>query len=315
MDTNAQVAADMEEGKTRKSGVSWWIRFKYGTVRTALMAIVRVVGLDGLYRLGQIYGACEFALQYKRRASAYKRLEEIFGRPLPAAERRRIIRRQVSRIRCDKMLYTIMDLIDRNELTRRFVISGKEHMDRAVAGDRGVFFMFSHTGSHHLGGIFLVLLGYPVIGLRDPNESPLRLYIQEQFEKNFPEFGDLQITPSDSFARTFFHAFRNKAIVAAAMDVWRDRGNVRTVKVRLFGQEREILSGMTHIALRSRSPILMGFLLALPNYHYKILFHPWLSDPDRDQDTPETVQRIMQEYAHIIEEHVKKYPCNISKVR
>jgi lauroyl/myristoyl acyltransferase len=304
------------EGSRRKKSavVSWFTRLKYNVVRTCLMALVKAVGLDGLYRFGQAFGYCEFLLQYKRRASAYKRLEQIFGEPLPPARRRMIIRRQVCRIRCDKMLYTIMDLIDRDELTKRFLITGKEHMDRAVEHNRGVFFMFSHTGSHHLGGIFLVLLGYPVIGLRDPNESPLRLYIQQQFERNFPQFKDLQITPNDSFARTFFKAFHDKSIVAAAMDAWRDRENVRTVKVNIFGQEREFLSGMTHIALRSRAVILIGFLLALPGYRYHLIFHPWLSDPEADQDTPETVFRVMQEYAHAIEDHVKRYPCNISKI-
>jgi len=100
--------------------------------------------------------------------------------------------------------------------------------------------------------------------------------------------------------------------VAAAMDVWRDRGG-RTAKVQIFGQEREFLSGMTYIALRSHSPVVVGFMLSLPHYHYRLIFHPWLSDPEKDQDTPDTVQRVMQQYAQTIENHVKEHPCHISK--
>jgi len=297
----------------RRSKLPFYIRAKFMFVRVWLLLIVKVAGLKGLYWFGQVFGTCEFWLQGRKRRRLYPRFEELLGERLSNSRKRMIVRRQMCRIRCDKMIYTIMDRIDRKALIDRFEIVGKEYLDRSLARGKGSFFMFSHQGSHHLGGILCILSGYPLIGLRDPNESPLRIYVQEQFEKNFPEFASLQITPSDSFARTFFHAFKNNAIVAAAMDVWRNRGNGRMVKVTVFGQEREFMSGMTHIALRSGATILVGFLLSLPNYHYRLVFHPWLNDPDKDRDTPETVHRVMQDYARLIESHVREYPCHQSK--
>jgi Kdo2-lipid IVA lauroyltransferase/acyltransferase len=295
-----------------RSELSLFTKFKYMFVRGSLLLIVKLAGLDGLYRFGELFGSIEFGLQYRKRFRLYRRVEEVLQGPVPLSKKWHIVRRQMCRVRCDKMIYTIMDRIDRKELLGRFEITNRQYMDEAVAQGQGTFFMFSHQGSHHLGGILLTLSGYPIIGLRDPNESPLRLYVQEQFERNFPEFKDLQITASDSFARTFFHAFKKNSIVAAAMDVWRDRGG-RTAKVQIFGQEREFLSGMTYIALRSHSPVVVGFMLSLPHYHYRLIFHPWLSDPEKDQDTPDTVQRVMQQYAQTIENHVKEHPCHISK--
>jgi KDO2-lipid IV(A) lauroyltransferase len=299
--------------QARRSSLSWFVSVKYMFIRSWLLMIVKLTGLNGLYKFGVFFGTIEYLLQYKKRGRMYKRLAEIYGKPLPVSEARSIARKQMCRIRCDKMIYTIMDRINRQELMERFTIDGREHMDRAIQRGKGTFFMFSHQGSHHLGGILLTLSGYPLIGLRDPNESPLRIYIQEQYEKRFPVFKDLQITPSDSFAKSFFRAFRENKIVAAAMDIWRNRGNVRTVKVKIFGQEREIMSGMTHIALKSQAAILVGFVLSLPDYNFKIIFHPWLSDPDKDVENEATVQRVMQEYSCIIENHVKKYPDHISK--
>jgi lauroyl/myristoyl acyltransferase len=297
----------------KRPSLSWFVRLKYMFIRGWLLMIMKLAGLNGLYAFGQFFGFCEFLLQYKKRKRIRIRLSEIFGKEIPAKQARQIARKQMVRIRCDKMIYTIMDRIDRQALMDRFEIEGREYLDKAISRGQGTFFMFSHQGSHHLGGILLTLSGYPIIGLRDPNESPLRMYIQEQYEKRFPEFADLHITSSESFARSFFRAFKKNAIVAAAMDIWRDRGNVRTVKVHFFGQEREFVSGMTHIALRSKATILVGFILSLPNYHFRVIFHPWLTDPDTTPETPETVQKVMQDYAHIIEEHVKKYPDHISK--
>lgn len=299
--------------KARASEVSWFTSVKYMAIRIWLLLIVKLTGLNGLYKFGVFFGTCEYLLQYKKRKRMYNRLTEIFGQPLPPSRAREVARKQMCRIRCDKMIYTILDLIDRQTLMDRFSMEGQEHLDKAVQRGKGTFFMFSHQGSHHLGGILLTLSGYPLIGLRDPNESPLRLYIQEQYEKRFPEFRDLQITPSDSFARSFFRAFRTNKIVAAAMDIWRDRGNVRTVKVKIFGQEREIMSGMTHIAMKSHAAILVGFILSLPNYNYKIILTPWLTDPDKDAESDAAVAQVMQEYACLIENHVKTYPEHISK--
>jgi lauroyl/myristoyl acyltransferase len=299
--------------QARRSSLSWFVSVKYIFIRAWLLGIVKLFGLDGLYKFGVFFGTCEYLLQYKKRKRMYIRLAELFGKPLPIKQAREICRKQMCRIRCDKMIYTIMDRINRQALLDRFTIEGQEYMDQAIKHGKGTFFMFSHQGSHHLGGILLTLSGYPIIGLRDPNESPLRIYIQEQYEKSFPEFRDLQIMPSDSFARSFFKAFRENKIVAAAMDIWRDRGNVRTVKVKFFGQEREIMSGMTHIALKSQAAILVGFVLSMPNYNFKVIFQPWLNDPQTDTESEETIVRVMQEYAGIIENHVKKYPDHISK--
>jgi len=303
------------KNNSKQKNLPLYVKAKYVLVRTGLICLIKTIGLDGLYYFGQFFGICEYLLQYKKRARIYRRLQQIYSHPIAASEARKIARQYFTRTRCDKMLYTIIDKIDRKELLSRFHIEGKQYIDESIKRGQGTFLMFSHQGSHHLAGIFLILSGYRIIGLRDPNESPLRIYVQQQFEKNFPEFRDLQITPNDSFARTFFHAFKDNQIVAAAMDIWRQRENIRSVQVEIFGQKRDFLSGMTNIALRSHSAILVGFVLSLPKFRYCVIFHPWLNNPDKDTDSPETVQKVMQKYANLIEQHVKKYPDHISKTK
>jgi len=305
----------VKEDNTSQVQLSLIAHIKYMIVRTVLLAIVRVSGLDGLYRFGRWFGYCEYLLQHKRRARIYRRMDQIYDTSPAKAKKRVIARDFFARVRCDKMIYIIMDRIDRDELLGRLETEGTEHLDRAFERGKGTFLMFSHQGSHHLGGILLILRGYPLIGLRDPRESPLRRYVQNRFEKSFPEFRDLQIIPANGPARPYFHAFKSNRIVAAAMDVWRDRGMVRTVDVEVFGETRQFVSGMTHIALRSRAVVVVGFVLSLPRYRYKLVFHPWLIDPDTGDDSGETVQQVMQEYATLIENHTRKYPSHISKTK
>lgn len=291
------------------------VRVKYLLIRGALVGLAKVLGLDGLYLFGKSFGICEYLLQYKRRRRISRRLDQIYNPPLSKAEKAKITKEFFVRVRCDKMIYTIIDRIDRQEVLSRLEIPGREHLDRALARGKGTFFMFSHQGSHHLGGILMALSGYRITGIRDPKESPLRMYIQRQFDKTFPELQDFQIAPSDTYVRPFFKAFRSNEIVAAAMDVRRDRGNARTIPVQVFGRTEEYLSGMTHIALRCRAVLLVGFVASLPKYRFQLIFYPWLADPDKATDDPETVQRVMQQYADIIQDYVTKHPAQISKTR
>lgn len=290
-------------------------KIKYTLVREFLYSVVRLWGLEGLYWFGQKFGFCESVLKYKRQARICRRLDQIFEPVLSKKEKRHIARRQTARIRCDKMLYTIMDKLDRQVLLERLHLEGSEHLDKAIERGKGTFLMFSHQGAQHLGGMFLALKGYGLDGLRDPKQSNLRMYVQEQFEETFPESRDFNIKFSGEFVRAFFRRFKNNNIVAAALDVRRDRGNVRTTPVRIFGGEQEFVSGMTQIALRCKAAPVVGFILSEKDFHFRIIISPWLNDPDSSQDDPETVQQVMQRYADLIEQHVKKYPCHISKTR
>jgi len=296
--------------------LSWFARAKYVVVRGFLYGIVKLFGLRGLYRFGQFFGTCEFLINYKRRKRISRRMDQIYNPPIDRRQKRRIARKQITRIRCDKMLYTIVDKLDRQVLLQRIRKQGWEHFDAALERGKGMFLLFSHHGSHHLAGILLTLMGYKITGVRDPHEGVLRQYFQEKFDKSFPEFSKLNIAFSGDFAKPFFKALRSNGIVAAALDVWRDRGrNVRTIEVKVFGQRREFVSGMAQIALRCKAAIVVGFMLSEKDYYYRMIVHPWVIDPDTAEDTAETLQTVMQRYAELIEQHVRKYPWNISKTK
>jgi len=297
--------------------LSWFNRAKYTAVRSFLYGIVKYFGLEGLYQFGQFFGYCEYLLQYNRRKRLYRLLDKIYGPNAKSRkDKRRVARRQTCRLRCDKMLYTVIDRLDRQVLLDRVHSENIEHFDQALQRGKGMFLMFSHQGAHHLAGILLTLMGYRINGIRDPKQSVLRQYVQRQFEQHFPEFKELNIAFSGDFARPFFRTFRTNGIVAAAMDVRRDRGdNVRTVPVEIFGGQQQFISGMTQIALRCRATIITGFMLSEKDYHFRMIIHPPLIDPDTAADDAQTVQQVMQKYADLIEQHVKEYPWNVSKTR
>lgn len=306
--------------ETRESGskevtLSWIDRIKYGFVRFFLLALLKGLGLRGMYAFGWFFGWCESWLQYNRRRGFYRKMDRIFQPKLTMREKRRHVRDFCCRVRCDKMIYEVMDQIPKETILGNIESQGLEHIDAALKRGKGCFLMFSHQGSHHLGGILMTLQGYPLVGLRDPNESPLRIYMQQLFEKSFPEFRGLTIISTDAPVRPYFRAFRDNKLVAAAMDISRHRGDTtRTVDVQVFGETRPFMAGMTTIALHSRAVVLVGFIVSLPWFRYRIVVHPWLIDPEMASDDEATVGKVMQDYAHLIEQHTRQYPSQISRV-
>lgn len=292
-----------------------WSRLKFDFVRLFLWGWARCFSLSGLYQLGQFFGTCEFLLDYNRRRRVRRRLELFFSEGLPRRRRLAITWRYFMRIRCDKMLYTILDKVPREKLLKRIKWFGREHLDEALSHERGAYIMLSHFGSHHVAGFVMALLGYSLAGVRDPREARLRRYVQQKYAETFPEVAAMKMFYADTFPRVIYRYFQSNNVVCTALDVDRFRGeHLKTCPVTIFGQRKEFLTGTLQIALRSRAAIMQGFMISRKNYYYRWELSAPLIDSETEADTPETVAQLMQHYADEIEAHARTYPCHLMKI-
>jgi lauroyl/myristoyl acyltransferase len=314
---SAEEVAAVATESPRAEGVEsigWWLRFKYVFVRTFLWCWARCFSLKGLYLFGQFFGTCEYVINHKRRRKFRQRLSVIYGDGLTARLARRATWHHFMRIRCDKLFYLIFDRLPREKILNRVRFFGKDVLDDALGRGHGAYVALSHYGSHHVAGLLMALLGYRVAGVRDRNEGPLRRYVQEMYERTFPEFRAIRVFFADSFPRDLYRCFEDGYILGSAPDVEHDRGaHLRTVPVEIFGQQREFLSGPVRIALRCGAPILQGFVVSRRNFYFRLIIRGPLVDPAASRDDPETLATALQHYADNIEEHVRDYPCHISK--
>lgn len=314
--SSEELAVDVA-GASRAEGtesIGWWLRFKYVLVRTFLWGWARGFSLKGLYLFGQFFGTCEYLINHKRRRKFRQRLEVIYGDKLTSRRARVATRRHFMRIRCDKLFYLIFDRLPREKILNRVRFFGKDVLDEALGRGHGAYVTLSHYGSHHVAGLLMSLLGYRVAGVRDRNEGPLRRYVQEKYAETFPEFRAIRVFFADSFPRDLYRCFEEGYILGSAPDVEHDRGaHLRTVPVKIFEQQRDFLSGPVRIALRCGAPILQGFVISRRNFYFRLIIKGPLVDPAASRDDPETLAAALQRYADNIEEHVREYPCHISK--
>jgi len=292
-----------------------FVRLRIAFVRAFLVGWARMFSLSGLYLLGQFFGTIEYVVDYHRRRRVFAKLESLFKDEHPASWRRQAARRYFMRVRCDKMFYTIMDRIPRRKLMNRIKMHGREHLDAALAGKRGVYVALCHFGAHYVAGLLTALLGYRVSGVRDPKESHVRRYIQNKYRETFPEVAEMKVFHATSFPREIFRQFKENKLVASLLDVDRSRGdNTRTFPVRFFGETREFLIGPLQIAIRCGAPVVQGFIESRKNFYYGLIVMPPLLEPGKIADDDEAVAETMQRYADGVERFARQHPDHLRNI-
>jgi len=296
----------------------WYTRAKFAFLRWFLWAWARMFSLKGLYLLGRWFGTAEYLINYRRRERYRRELAGAFPEGLPAREVRRVTLAYFRRTRCDKLLYLVFDRLPRDKILRRVKFHGRQYVDEALRRGHGLYAMLSHHGSHHVAALLMALLGYRCAGVRDRNEGALRVYMQQRYAETFPEFAAVRMLYADSFPREIYRSFQENRVVASALDVGRVRGTtLKTCPVRVFGQQREFLTGTLQIALRCRATVAQAFVVSRPNFYFHLIVQPPLHVPDGaapEPDNPQRIAELMQRYADGIEAHVRAHPDHLSRV-
>lgn len=297
--------------------LSAWTRIKFMIVRGFLHAWSRCFSLKGLYLFGQVFGVCEWLINYKRRRRFIQAMEQLFGDEIERMDPR--VRRwaclgHFTRTRCDKLFYLIFDKLPREKILRRIRFHDRHLIDEALKRNKGVYVSLSHNGSHHVLVLLMALLGYKAAGVRDRNEGAVRRYVQERYEETFPEIRGIRLFFADTYPRDIYRCFHDNYIVGSALDVGRHRGaHLRTTTVTMFGRKREFLTGTMQIALRCGAAVFQGFVVSQRNFYFHLIPKGPLVDPDTESDRPEVLQEAMQRYADNIAEHLLEHPDHISK--
>ncbi len=313
----ATLAGDARSRPAERQ-LSAFSRAKFATVRWFLFAWVRLFSLKGLYQLGLWFGTVEYLINFRRRRRYSRELRGVFPEGVSRARIRRYTASYFRRTRCDKLYYLIFDRLPREKIMRRIRFQGRQYLDDALQNSNGVYVMLSHNGSHHVAGLLMALLGYRCAGIRDRNEGAIRMYVQERYAETFPEYAAIRVLYADTFPREIYRCFRENYVVGSALDVSRVRGlALKTVPVRIFGEQREFLTGTLQIALRCRATICQAFVVSRPNFYFRLIVHPPFHCPDPSEpvsESPELIQRIMQQYADGIAAHVREHPDHLSRV-
>lgn len=297
------------------TGLNWWAYATFTLAHAASSALLLCLTLPGLHWFGRVLGTFEWLINYKRRRRFAAALRQVLGREATGAERRRWTREYFTRSRCDKLFYLIFDRIPRAKAMSLLSIGNQELLDRSLSRGRGVYMAMSHHGALHVVSMLMALRGYKTAGVRDRREGAMRRYIQERFDRQYPEFARMRILFADSYPREIYRCLSDGFVLGSAMDVSRVRQpNQKTEEVIVFGETRPFPSGPLRIAHRCHAPVLQAFVLPENGFRYRLEIVEMLIDPDVATNEDAAVAEAMRTYATNVERYVRESPSLLTRV-
>lgn len=297
--------------------LSAWERVSFSGTHKMCGALLFVFGLRGLFLLAQAFGTLEWLINFKRRKRFRRALARVMETVPPVRERMRLTRDFFMQSRCDKVFYLIVDRLDRKQAASLLSIPRVDIFDRAIARGRGVYLAMSHHGAHHVLAMLLSLQGYRTVTIRDRNESGLRLFMQDRFDRRYPDVARLRTLFSDSYPREIYRCFSEGYIVGSAIDIRRPRQeHQKTEQLTMFGEEQAFLSGPFRVALRCGATVLQAFVTPERNFRYRMDVAETLSEsePVSSASNKELITKALRKYAKNVESTVRATPSLMSRV-
>ncbi len=197
-----------------------------------------------------------------------------------------------------KYLYEFFRLkyVSREMLGNQFVIKGLEHIDEALDRGKGAIILTAHMGNWEYGGVFMALLGYPMVAVALPHRDRR---VNDFFNRQRQRIGVKVIASQGVAVRHIYESLKANAIVALVGD--RDFSNTG-VRMPFLGAEKVIPRGPAVLSLRTGAPIILGFVVRQPDDSYILEFKKLPPSPKEER-------AIIATYVREIEEIIRRYPA------
>jgi len=289
----------MDSKKIRKS----FSRFAAWLGINICSLIVKVIPARYLYAFAKNIAALAYFFAKKQRKIALDSLSIAFGKEKSSLEIERIAKDCFSYMA--KSAVEVMFFFDKPQALRnRIQIQGRENIDKALAGGRGVILVSAHFGNFPLLLGRLAVDGYKVGGIMKPMHDAR---MEKIFLKKREKFGVRTIysQPRNECVNNSINALRNNELIFIPIDQNFGTGGIF---VDFFGEKAATATGPVILAQRTKAALIPCFILRQPDDQHKIIFEAELK-LEEGKDSGEVIQVNIQKITDIIESYIRKYPA------
>jgi len=201
------------------------------------------------------------------------------------------------------MLDLIYFLDHREDMRRRINIEGREHLDAALAGGKGVVILSAHFGNFISMFLRLLQEGYKVnVVTRKTRDNHFERYITDLRRSN--GLKTIYADPGRESIGQALKVLRSNEILVILLD--QNYGRRGGVFVDFFGKKAATATGPLIFSSRSESPIIPMFLVDQGNGKQKIIIEPPV-EMLKDKTKVSLVKNISR-LTQVIERYIRKYP-------
>ncbi len=265
-------------------------RLLYGWLTALIAALPLPVG----YAIADLLTEVHFRGFPARRHAALANLAVILpGSSRP--ERLRLVRRMMRSY--NRMMFEFFRLphMGREELWRSIEVTGKEHVDAAIASGRGCIITCTHIGNWELAGLVVAHWGYRLHAVAGVQ---LGRWLTGAVRDTKEELSIVTVSPEDGF-RKLWRALQDDDPIALMVDgdVYRSG-----TPVRYFGRDTSWPPGPGVLASRTGSPIVCGYCARIGPGRFRVIAEPAIEPSEYD-----SVEAINAEVARRSERHIREH--------
>jgi len=267
---------------------------------------VKHLSVGSLTSYGKKLGTLTLYLLKKRRKIALNNLTLALGREKSKKEIEQICRGSFKNIGMDIMeISRGLDFED-GYLKKMATFDGREHLDHALKGGKGVIALTAHLGNFPLMSVRLVNEGYPLsLIARDPeNPKVAKMITSFRDDAGIESIPD---KPRRACVSKCLEALERNRILFLQID---QNAPATECWVDFFGYLVPTFKGPVVFSIRKGTPILPMFIIRNPDAHHKIIIHPAFeltTTGNTQEDITSNIARLTKIVEAVIREHPEQW--------
>ena len=274
----------------------------YGALQF-LSFLVEKIPLAWALRLGQWAGIAFFWISSRRRV-AYADLKAALGSQLTEKERWQVIRRHYGHLGQMFMEVLRFPSLDPGTIQKIFHIDYPEKIQEVLSKNKGAVLVTAHFGNWELTQVgFSMVTGRQVHVLaRDQKHTLLNQFLNELRQSHGARAASRGIG-----IRGLLRALRQRECVGVLGD--QDAGKQGGVILPFFGRKTTVPTGAFELALRTRVPILIGFLVRGKGTTHDGCVAQVIDPQSVQADPPkQVVEGLVRTYLNHLENFIRRFP-------
>lgn len=189
--------------------------------------------------------------------------------------------------------------LDRETLLGLVTVNGKEHLDHALEGGKGLIVVTYHIGNWELMGVVSVLMGYPLDVIVQRQSNPL----SDALINSLRLGAGIGVIERRQAVSKSIRALKKNRIVAFLTD---QDAHEEGIFAPLFGKLASTPRGPAVLALRLKVPIVTTVILREKDGTHRFIIRPL--EVNASGNTEEDVYTIVCEINKRLEEYVREKP-------
>jgi len=263
--------------------------------------LIRRVPLAFSYAVGVAIADIFYLLWADKRESTCRNFARVLGLPPDHPRVRRVARGAFRHYGCYIVELLYVQALSLEELRRRMVFQGREHLDSAVRQGRGVIFVSAHFGSMDVASAAAPMLGYRIVAVAQPLRPKA---LMDWLSASRARMG-ITLIPPDRSGLKLLRALRQGAMIALVIDTGiQETGGV---EVEFFGHPTLFPAGPAKLARWSGAPLVFALARRVAPGRFVVQATPPVM-PERSDDPQRDIRAITQRLVDIFTEFVRRHP-------